>query len=73
MARYTTAYSSLVRRIGEVDLLVSIAAKKELEDAIIHHQEIDALCRGAIVLLSSHLEAFIKDLGILAEGVRFSV
>ncbi len=66
MARYTTAYSSFVQRIDEVEILRRAAAKKERQDAVTHRNEISALSRGSIVLLSSHLEAYIKELGELA-------
>jgi hypothetical protein len=66
MARYTSAYSSFVNRMGEVELLCRFAFKKERHDPVNLRNEVNALCRGAIVLLSSHLEAFIKELGELA-------
>lgn len=66
MARYTTAYSSFVARVGEVELLRNAAAQKERQDAVNLRNEINALSRGSIVLLSSHLEAFVKELGELA-------
>ncbi|MGH2507895.1 MAG: MAE_28990/MAE_18760 family HEPN-like nuclease [Ktedonobacteraceae bacterium] len=65
MARYTLAYSSFVSRMDEVTLLQSSAAKLERADPISNSEQINALCRGAVVLLSSHLEAFIKELGEL--------
>ena len=66
MSRYTSAYSSFVNRMGEVELLCRFALKKERQDPVGLRDEINALCRGAIVLLSGHLEAFIKELGELA-------
>ncbi|WP_155401720.1 MAE_28990/MAE_18760 family HEPN-like nuclease [Chromobacterium violaceum] len=66
MARYTVAYSSFVSRLEEVEILRKFAAQKERKDPIILRGEINALSRGAIVLLSSHLEAYIKELGELA-------
>ena len=66
MARYTSAYSSFVSKIGEVELLCRFALKKERQDPIRLRNEVNALCRGAIVLLSGHLEAFVKELGELA-------
>lgn len=53
-------------RLGEVDTLRRFAAAKERENAVALRKEINALCRGAIVLLSGHLEAFIKELGEVA-------
>jgi hypothetical protein len=63
MARYTSAYSSFVSRLAEVDLLRRIATAKERIDPVKLRYEINAYCRGALVLLSAHLEAFIKELG----------
>ena len=63
MARFTTAYSSFITRLNEVEILRNAAAQKELQDPINFGNEINALSRGAIVLLSSHLEAYIKELG----------
>lgn len=65
MARYTTAYSSFVERMDEVAVLRKSAARLEKLDPISNRKQIDALCRGGIVLLSSHLEAFVKELGEL--------
>lgn len=66
MARYTTAYSSFVTRLDEVEALRRFAAEKESEDPIAMRVDISALCRGSVVLLSSHLEAYVKELGELA-------
>lgn len=66
MARYTEAYSSFVERLEEVEILRRFAFEKERKDPINLRIEINALCRGSIVLLSSHFEAFIKELGELA-------
>ncbi|MEW6217229.1 MAG: MAE_28990/MAE_18760 family HEPN-like nuclease [Candidatus Bipolaricaulota bacterium] len=66
MARYTRAYSSFASRSAEVDLLRKLAARKERVDPIARRHEINALCRGSLVLLCGHLEAFIKDLGEVA-------
>jgi hypothetical protein len=63
MARYTEAYSDFTVRVTEVDLLARRAAKLERSDPIKHASEIRAVCRGAVVLLSSHLEGYVRDLG----------
>lgn len=64
MSRYTSAYSSFVDRMVEVSTLTSRARSIELsKEAFSKGKEIDALCRGAIVLLSSHIEAYVKELG----------
>lgn len=58
------AYGSFVDRTDEVLILVRKASQIERsEHAFGRGREIDALCRGAIVLLSSHLEAYVKELG----------
>lgn len=72
MARYTPAYSSFLRRLDEVHVLRRFAAAKELSDAVNLRHEINALCRGSIVLLSGHLEAFIKEVGELAADSLFN-
>lgn len=64
MARYTSVYGSFVNRSSEVELLVNRASLIEKSGGVFKHgKEIDALCRGAVVLLSSHIEAYIKELG----------
>jgi RiboL-PSP-HEPN len=63
MARYTSAYSSFIIRLKEVDLLRREASIKERSDPVRLRNEISVFCRGAVVLLSAHLEAFIKELG----------
>jgi len=52
--------------LGEVEVLRRFALQKERQDPVGMRNEINALCRGSIVLLSSHLEAFVKELGELA-------
>lgn len=66
MPRYTSAYSSFVINLGEVEILRISASKKERSNPVKHRNEINAICRGAIVLLSSHVEAFIRELGEIA-------
>ena len=66
MARYTQAYSSLSGRLNEVRTLCRLASQTEADDPIRRSGEINALMRGAVVLLSSHIEAFIKELGEVA-------
>jgi hypothetical protein len=73
MARYTGVYGEFRERTGEVSLLVSRAAALERsKDALTRGKEIDALCRGALVLLSSHIEAYIKELGESALDAIYS-
>jgi hypothetical protein len=66
MPRYTGAYSSLVNRLTEIELLERKARLLERRDAVKNRGEINALCRAAVVLLSSHVEGYIKDLGEIA-------
>ncbi|MGK5043290.1 MAE_28990/MAE_18760 family HEPN-like nuclease [Janthinobacterium sp. GB1R12] len=66
MARYTTAYSSFVSRLDEVEMLIRLAREKEKRSPVTLRKEINSLCRAAVVLLSSHLEGYVKDLGELA-------
>ena len=64
MAQYTTVYGDFINRLNEVKLLRSKAAKLQRRaDFLRHGNEINAYCRGAIVLLSSHIEAYVKELG----------
>lgn len=64
MARYTAVYSDFVSRLGEVELLRRKAAALERSPrSLLHGPEISALCRASVVLLSSHIEAYIKELG----------
>lgn len=65
MARYTTAYSAFIVRLGEVETLLRMARKLERASATENSAKISALCRGAVVLLSSHLEGYTKELGEL--------
>jgi hypothetical protein len=64
MARYTSVYSDFVSRLDEVELLRKKAAALERSSrSFVHGPEISALCRASVVLLSSHIEAYIKELG----------
>jgi hypothetical protein len=64
MSRYSVAYGEFVSRCDEVLILVRRARTIERsKEAFQRGQEIDALCRGALVLLSSHIEAYVKELG----------
>jgi hypothetical protein len=64
MARYTPIYSEFALRLDEVALLRKKAAVLERSTrSLTHGPEISALCRAAVVLLSSHIEAYVKELG----------
>lgn len=65
MARYTTAYSALIIRLVEVEILLKMARRLERVSAIENADKVSALCRGAVVLLSSHLEGYTKEVGEL--------
>lgn len=65
MARYTSPYGDYLQRTREVELLVSKAKALERKNAVGNGFEIATLCRASIVLLSSHLEGYVKDLGEL--------
>lgn len=66
MARFTLAYSAFLVSLSEIEALRRLALAKERTDPVGLRNDINALCRGAIVLLCSHLEAFIKSLGEIA-------
>src|SRR5688572_17817302 len=63
MARFTRAYSAFVDRLREVENLRATAAARERENAILYSKHISALCRGSIVLLCAHFEAYVRELG----------
>lgn len=60
----TPVYSEFRKRIQEVEILRVRAARLEKSsNRLAHKDEISALCRGGVVLLSSHIEAYVKELG----------
>jgi hypothetical protein len=64
MARYTVVYGDFLDRLDEVNLLRSKAGRlARNKNAVACGAEIQALCRACIVLLSSHIEAYVKELG----------
>ena len=66
MARYTSAYSALVVRLGEVRIMLEMAQRFEKKDPLGNAKKINAICRGGIVLLCGHVEGYIRELGELA-------
>jgi hypothetical protein len=64
--RQTEVFRAFRKRLVEVEILRRSAARKERRSPISCREEINALCRGGIVLLCAHLEAYIKELGELA-------
>lgn len=67
MSRFTSAYSGLITRFQEVETLLKLAMqvrnKPPLPANIVC---MNALCRSGVVLLSSHIEGYIEDLGEIA-------
>ncbi len=66
MPRHTKVYSDFVDRMDEVSLLRRKARRLEVSrHSLSFGPEIRALCRASVVLLSSHVEAYVKELGEL--------
>jgi FAD/FMN-containing dehydrogenase len=63
---FTAPFRDFVLREHEVKYLYTAARKLEREDAVANAASINSLCRGAIVLLSARVEAYIKEVGELA-------
>lgn len=64
MSKYTKIYSKFLLRLAEVRLLRQRArALERRKNAFKHDAEINAFCRSAVVLLSSHIEGYIEELG----------
>lgn len=64
MAKYSSAYSNLVGRLSEVELIIGMASSvSNFKSPPSSLQETAALCRGGIVLLCSHLEGYVETLG----------
>lgn len=66
MARYTPAYVAFLARVEEVDTLRKRASFLERRDPVGCRSEINGLSRACIVLLSSHVEGYVKEVGELA-------
>ena len=67
MARYSSAYSRLIRRLDEITLILVLANDLSTRGpASSNSAKVNALCRGGIVLLCSHIEGYVEDLGELA-------
>ena len=63
MARYTEAYSGFVRGVEEVKELVRLAqAENRSKGPLKNAPAARALCRAAVVLLSSRIEGYVEDL-----------
>ena len=69
MARYSPAYSSLIRRLKEIQLILSMAHDfAKMRPIPPNPETVNALCRSGIVLLCSHVEGYIEELCVLAIG-----
>lgn len=71
MTRYSFAYQNFKKRLGEVETLLRRAKCLEKQSVrgtqpLAYVAEINALCRGCVVMLSGHVEGYIKDLGDIA-------
>lgn len=66
MPRHTVAYSEFIERLQEVSILRKKARRLEMSrHSFSFGFEIRALCRASVVLLSGHIEAYVKELGEL--------
>ena len=66
MPKYTRAYSILVERLREVCILQNLSLEYSQKKPLgSHDQEVNALCRGAIILLCAHIEGYSEDLSSL--------
>jgi hypothetical protein len=67
MSRYTSAYSGFIKRLKEIEALLRLAGQAaRARPAPGNAAEVGALCRSGVVLLSSHIEGFVEDLGEVA-------
>lgn len=64
MAAYSPAYSSLVNRLQEIELILSMARVTANRPPRRNSWVlVAALCRSGVVLLCSHIEGYIENLG----------
>ena len=67
MPKFSSAYSALTRRLDEIDSILSLAfITSRMAPIPPNPARVNALCRGGIVLLCSHIEGYVEDLGTLA-------
>ena len=67
MARYSSAYSELVRRLREIELILSMAQSFDrMAPTPPNPARVNALCRSGVVLLCSHVEGYVERMGTLA-------
>lgn len=62
MARYSAAYLKFIERLNEIEMLGRIARRNDLGCSAKNILAANALCRSAIVLLTSHIEGYVEDL-----------
>ncbi len=53
-------------RLEEVDTLIRLARSHERDDPMGNRRQINAVCRGSIVLLCGRVEAYIREVGEVA-------
>lgn len=57
-ARFTSAYRDFFKRLGEIYLLADLASEKSSNSEFVIA---NALCRSGVVLLSSHIEGYLRE------------
>lgn len=67
MTRHTAAYSGLIKRLVEVETILHLARQASTKPPVpVNVARINALCRSGVLLLSSHIEGYIEELGEIA-------
>jgi len=67
MARFSKAYSDLIVRLHEIDAILSMSTQLQISRPITRNFNLsNTLYRSGILLLCSHLEAYVEDLACLA-------
>ncbi len=67
MPQYTAAYSNFIHRLAEVETILRRAQDASRQRATPENISfVNALCRSGVILLSSHIEGYLKDLGEIA-------
>lgn len=67
MPRFTSAYSNLIVRFDEINVLLRLARTLSTSQAVlVSTRQINALCRSGVVLLSGHIEGYIEEIGEIA-------
>ena len=64
MSRYTEAYSRFLKRLSEVETLLRLARDTSRTLPVLAALPVTGpLCRSGVVLLCSHVEGFVEDIG----------